>query len=190
MDASAWNDAEGLSQRALQLMQQRRWRAALDELELALSLDPYNAANLYHAGVVLDELNQHAEAVEAYERANEIHPDHPDVLNRWALDLYHLGQISESLAMFERIEHRAPAYEPAYCNHVHVLVELGQHDSAEEVFYLARLHNEHCPRCSLHDGHCRWRSQGRHDQAVRCFRRAMDLPGASAEVNRRSGRIA
>lgn len=184
MDAGAWNDAEGLSQRALQLMQKQRWRDALDELDQALTLDPYNAANLYHRGVALDELGQYHEALQAYERANDIQPDHPDVLNRWALDLHQLGDSRDSLRLFERIHRRSPSYEPAYCNHVHLLVELGQHEAAEEVFYLARLANEHCPRCYFTIG-LSMAAQGRHEQAIRCFRRAMDLPGASAEVNRR-----
>lgn len=184
MDAGAWNDAEGLSQRALHLMQKRRWRDALEELDLALSLDPYNAANLYHRGVTLDELGQYHEALQAYERANEIQPDHPDVLNRWALDLHQMGESRESLRLFDRIHRRSPSYEPAYCNHVHLLVELGQHEAAEEIFYLARLANEHCPRCYFTMG-LSMATQNRHEQAVRCFRRAMDLPAASAEVNRR-----
>lgn len=184
MDAGAWNDAEGLSQRAVRLMQERRWADALDELEAALALDPFNAANHYHVGVVLDELERPADAVEAYERADAIHPDHPDVLNRLALDCHALGQTPRALEIFARVERRAPAYEPAYCNHVALLVELGRHEEAEEVFYLARLDNDHCPRCSLSMG-TSMAIQGRHDQAVRCFRRAMDLPGASAEVNRR-----
>jgi tetratricopeptide (TPR) repeat protein len=184
MDAGAWNDAEGLSQRALQLMQQRRWNDALEELELALSLDPYNAANLYHRGVVLDELGRPRDAIEDYERADQIHPDHPDVLNRWALDMHQLGDTREALKLFASIERRAPAYEPAYCNHVHLLVELNRHEEAEEVFYLARLHNEHCPRCYYTMG-LSMAAQGKHEHAVRCLRRAMDLPGASAEVNRR-----
>lgn len=184
MDAGAWNDAEGLSQRALQLMQKQRWRDALEELDLALALDPYNAANLYHRGVALDELGQYHEALQAYERANDIQPDHPDVLNRWALDLHQLGDSKDSLRLFERIHRRSPSYEPAYCNHVHLLVELGQHEAAEEVFYLARLANEQCPRCYFTMG-LSMAAQNRHEQAVRCFRRATDLPGASAEVNRR-----
>lgn len=184
MDAGAWNDAEGLSQRALQLMQQRRWSDALEELDLALSLDPYNAANLYHRGVVHDELGRPRDAVEDYERADQIHPDHPDVLNRWALDMHQLGQTADALSLFTSIEKRAPAYEPAYCNHVHLLVELNRHEEAEELFYLARLHNEHCPRCYYTMG-LSMAAQGKHEQAVRCLRRAMDLPGASAEVNRR-----
>lgn len=184
MDAGPWNDAEGLSQRALQLMQKQRWRDALEELDLALALDPYNAANLYHRGVTLDELGQYHEALQAYERANDIQPDHPDVLNRWALDLHQLGDSRESLRLFERIHRRSPSYEPAYCNHVHLLVELGQHEAAEEVFYLARQSNEQCPRCYFTMG-MSMSTLNRHEQAVRCFRRATDLPGASAEVNRR-----
>lgn len=184
MDAGAWNDAEGLSQRALRLMQDRQWADALDELEAALALDPFNAANHYHVGVVLDELGRAADAVDAYERADAIHPDHPDVLNRLALDLHALGQTPRALELFARIERFAPSYEPAYCNHVALLVELGRHAEAEEVFYLARLDTEHCPRCSFSIA-TSMAAQGRHDQAVRCFRRAMDLPGASAEVNRR-----
>jgi tetratricopeptide (TPR) repeat protein len=186
MDAGAWNDAEGLSQRALRLMQERRWDDALEELESALALDPFNAANHYHLGVVLDELRRTEEAVEAYERADAIHPDHPDVLNRLALDVHTLGQTDRALELFARVERVTPAYEPAYCNHVALLVELGRHEEAEEVFYLARLETEHCPRCSFSMGSS-MATQGRHDQAVRCFRRAMDLPGASAEVNRRLG---
>jgi tetratricopeptide (TPR) repeat protein len=186
MDAGSWNDSDALTQRAVALIQQRRWQEALEGLDEVLSIDPFNAACHFHRGVALDELGRHDEALVAYQSAREIEPDHLDTLNRLALSLYQVGRSEDAISTFEQIEQMDPTYEPAYCNRVHIFVELGKFDQAEEVFYLGRLHREHCPRCYYSIG-VAMQHQSRHAQAVRCLSRAIDLPGGGADVHRRLG---
>jgi protein O-GlcNAc transferase len=184
MDAGPWNDADALTRRAVQLIQQKRFAEALEDLELASSMDPFNAAPHFHRGVCLDELNRPFEAIDAYESALEVEPDDCETLNRLGVDLHQTGKTDRALRVLESIEKLDAAYEPAYCNRLHIHVSQGQYERAEEVFYLARLYKEHCPRCYYNMG-IAMAVQDRHEQAARCFRRAIDLPGAGAEVHRR-----
>jgi tetratricopeptide (TPR) repeat protein len=48
--------------------------AALPKLKQALSQDPNNAAALYNLGVTYQRLDQHAEAIEQYDRAVALNP--------------------------------------------------------------------------------------------------------------------
>jgi tetratricopeptide (TPR) repeat protein len=184
MDAYAWNDADALTRRAIELIAERQFADALEDLQQAQQMDPYNAACWYNAGICLDELGRLHEAIECYQRAADIRDDDPEILNRLAVDLHQVGKTRRALEVLASIEKIDSSFEPAYCNRVHIHVELNQHEQAEEVFYLARLHKEHCPRCYYNMG-CSMQTQGRYDQAARCFRRAIDLPGAAAEVHKR-----
>ncbi|HQY89767.1 MAG TPA: tetratricopeptide repeat protein, partial [Tepidisphaeraceae bacterium] len=184
MDAHAWNDADTLTRRGVDFIRQRKFDAALDELEQAAAIDPFNPVILFHMGVAFDELDRLDEAVEVYQRAIEVGGDEAETLNRLAIDLHQTGHSRESVEMFERIEKLDPSYEAAYCNRIHVLVEMNEHEQAEEVFYLGRLQRDHCPQCYFNIG-VSLASRGLFRKAISCFGRAMDLPGSAGHVHRR-----
>lgn len=184
MDAHAWNDADALTRSGVELIRQRKFADALDELEQAAAIDPLNPVILFHMGVAYDELDRLEEAVEVYQRAIEVGGDETETLNRLAIDLHQTGHSRESVETFERIERLDPTYEAAYCNRIHVLVEMNEHEQAEEVFYLGRLQREHCPQCYFNIG-VSLAARGLYRKAISCFGRAMELPDSAGHVHRR-----
>ncbi len=188
MDRGAWNDADALTRSALELFRQRRYADALDELDQAIAIDPYNAQVHFHRGVILDELERYDDAIEAYRQSIAIGGDEVETMNRLAIDLHQINRSDESVRMFERIESLDPTYEPSYCNRIHVLVQLGKHEQAEEVFYLGRLQHEHCSRCYFNMG-VSLQVRGQMKRAAGCYERALDLTDAGSEVHRRLGDV-
>lgn len=45
-----------------------------------------------------------------------------------------------------------PEFEPSYCNRIITYAEMGQHDMAEQMFYLAQQIDEECPLCYYNIG--------------------------------------
>jgi tetratricopeptide (TPR) repeat protein len=68
------------------------------------------------------------------------------------IDLRRVGDPEGAIRTFEQIEALDPTFEPSYCNRILAYAELGDHERAEEMFYLARLFKEQCPDCYHHLG--------------------------------------
>src|SRR5207237_7855 len=122
------------------------------ELRAAIAINPYNSGWHYNLGLTLDELGRYSEALECYERALKIEGDDVGALHRMALDLGRLGKPEESLATFGRLEAVDATYEPSYCDRIRLYCELGQHEKAEEMFYIARQYKDECPDCFFNIG--------------------------------------
>jgi tetratricopeptide (TPR) repeat protein len=179
-----WHDAERRFERALELVQQRKWPQALQEIRIATSINPFNGAWLFNLGLVLDEMGRHDEALEAYRQSDQIEPDNLQVLHRLGVDLVRTGRLRQSLRVFVRMSEIDPAYEPAYCHRLLAHAELGEHERAEEIFYLARLHKEHCPRCYDHMGRS-LATRRSHEKAIFCFQKCLDIDPNWADARRR-----
>ena len=51
-------------------------------------------------------------------------------------DCTRAGNYDEAITHFKRIEEIDPKYEPAYCNRILAYAEKGEHELAEQMFYL------------------------------------------------------
>jgi len=60
------------------------------------------------------------------------------------------GRYAPALKIFENLARLRPDYEPAYCHRVSIYAELGKHEQAEEMFYLAQELDKDCPHCFVH----------------------------------------
>src|SRR5436190_22191661 len=147
METNAWSDAERRVERAQELFEQRKWHEALQELRAATNINPYNASWYFNIGLTLDELGRTEEAIDAYQHALVIEPDDVNALNRLGVDQHQAGRFQEALGTFEHIQAIDPAFEPSYCNRILTYSELGDHERAEEMLYLARLCKDHCAQC-------------------------------------------
>ena len=179
-----WDDAEQRVERAQELFEQRRWSEALAELRAATDINPYNAGWHFNIGLTLDEMERFDEAIEAYRRAIEIDPDDLHSRTHLGNDLRRIGSTEEAIAVFDQIEAADPAFEPAYCNRILAYAELGDHERAEEMFYLARLFREHCPDC-YHNLGLSLMERQKHDKALWCFRRALELDETYPQIELR-----
>ena len=102
-------------------------------------------------------------------------------MNQLGVDLHRVGQYQDAIRTFNRIECLDPSFEPAYCNRIITYSELGQHENAEEMFYLARLYREHCPHCYYNMG-CSLAERGLYDKAIYCWQRTLDLDDRHLDV--------
>src|SRR5205814_6740233 len=140
-----WYDAEQQVEKAQELFEQQKWEEALELLRAAVTINPYNSAWQFNIGLTLDEMERYGEAIDAYEQALVLQPDDLEALNHLGVDLSRVGRFAYAIKTFERIETLDATFEPAYCNRIGAYSELGEHEKAEEMFYLARLYKEQCP---------------------------------------------
>src|SRR6478672_4747647 len=100
----------------------------------------------------LFEQHKWQEALEELRAATSINPYNASWFFNIGLTLDELGRFEEALRTFERLESLDPTFEPSYCGRILTYTELGEHDRAEEMFYLARLYKEHCDDCFYNMG--------------------------------------
>lgn len=183
---SEWSEAEQRVARAREFFERGQWKAALSELRAAIDINPYNASWHVNLGLTLDEMGRHDEAIAAYRDAIELEVD-VHTLMFLGTDLHRIGRHREALDAFERCQQLDPSFEPSYCHRIHVYAELGQHEQAEEMFYLARLFKDQCPQCYDNMG-VSLAARGLHDRAIACWQRALDLDGDLHGVHQRIAR--
>ena len=121
------------------------------------------------------------EAIEAYRNAIEIDANDLQAMQHLGVDLHRIGNYQDALRTFERMESIDSTFEPSYCHRIITYSDLGDHDKAEEMFYLARLYKEHCPHC-YHNMGCSLRDRGLHDKAIYCWQKTLDLDESYPEV--------
>jgi tetratricopeptide (TPR) repeat protein len=186
MSQGPWIDADDRARRAQQLMGEARFAEALEQLEAALEINPLQPDWLVRSGQALEELGRHDDALTAYVRALTIDPQHCGAMTHVGISQMSAGQFKEAIKTFEHVEAADPAFEASYCNRVRCYTELGDHESAELMFYTARLYREHCPTCLYNIGRS-LAARGLHDRALYCWRRTIDLAGDDVHVR---GKIA
>ncbi len=176
-----WDDAERRVEKAQELFEQHRWSEALEELRAATSINPYNGSWFFNIGLTLDEMGRFDEAIEAYRQSLDIEPQDLQALNHLGIDLHRVGNFDEALKTFARIESIDPSFEPSYCHRIITYSEQGDHEKAEEMFYLARLYKEHCPNCYYNIG-CSLYDRGLFEKAIYCWQKTLDLDDSHPAV--------
>ena len=176
-----WNDAERRVEKAQELFEQHRWNEALEELRAAISINPYNSGWFFNIGLTLDEMERFDEAIDAYQHALEIDPDDLQAMQHLGVDLHRLGNLRKALKTFEKMEAVDASCEASYCHRIMIYTDMGDHERAEEMFYLARLYKEHCPHCYYNMG-CSLRDRRQFDKAIYCWQKTLDLDDSYPQV--------
>jgi len=179
-----FSEAEYRAEQAREYYERGRWHDALRELEAAIEINPDNSNWLFNKGLTLDTLERHHEAVECYEKAFELNPADPETLNCLGVDYTRLGQYKLALQAFEELEREVTDYEPGYCNRIITYAEMGNHDKAEEMFYLARELKEHCPLCYFNMGNSLF-SRHLYDRAIWCWQQTRNMDPNHPHINYR-----
>ncbi len=179
-----WFEAEQRVERAQQLSESHCFAEALAELEVALAINPNNALWQAQRGFLLEELDRSVEAIDAYEKSLLLEPGDQDVSLALGAALTNSGRFARALEVLEGLARLYPDLEPAYCNRIQVYAELGRHEQAEEMFYLAQDLDDACPHCFFHMGGSLF-AQGRIDRAIFCWERVLELEPSYIGVNRR-----
>ncbi len=179
-----WVDAEERIERAQELCESKRWAEALVQVSKALEIHPENPAWWNSKGYLLDQLHRYEEAVEAYQSALAKGHDNRDVLNALGLDYTRIGQYPLAIKTFEKLSRHDPNYEPAYCHRIMLYSELGEHDRAEQMFYLAQQINDQCPHCFWYMGNSLW-DRGQAERAIFCWCRVLEIEPRYKGAHRR-----
>ncbi len=169
-----WFEAEQRVERAYQLAESRQWGEALSELDAALDINPTNGAWQAQRGYLLDQLERFEDAIDAYRAAMSLDPGEVEVLVALGVDLTRLGRSTEAVEVLADAARLAPDLEPAYCYRILAHTDLGEHEQAEEMFYLAQQITEECPHCFFHMGGS-LATRGLYDRAIYCWGRTLDI---------------
>ncbi len=181
---SEWQEAEQRVEHAHELYEGGRWEEALSELQRAIAINPHISAWYYNLGMTLDMMERFEEALTAYQHALEIDPDDLELLSAAGVDTVRLGEYRQAIRYFERAEALDASFEPAYCNRILAYSELGEHERAEEMFYLARQYREKCPVCYYNLGLSLF-ARGSYDRALWCWQQVLDSEAEYPEVHAR-----
>jgi tetratricopeptide (TPR) repeat protein len=180
-----WFEAEQRVERAQQLYESQRWLEALEEICAAIEINSDNSGWYCNKGYILDQLERYEDAVKAYEHALELDPSDREAMTALGVDLMRTGRYARALDVFEECSHRYPDYEPSYCHRIIAYGEIGQHERAEEMFYLAQQLTDDCPQCYYNIGMSLLDRQ-LWDRAIWCWRKAIEIdphyPGARARI--------
>ena len=178
-----WFEAEQRVERAQQLTESHRFSEALSELDAALAINPHNAAWHAQRGFLLDELGESEQAVAAYEHSLTIDPDDREVSLALGHALLNMGRFARAANLLQELVRKFPDLESAYCPLIGAYCELGQHEKAEEVFYLAQERDDACPHCFFYVG-VSLATRGQFDRALFCWRKVLELDPTYVGVNR------
>lgn len=107
---------------------------ALEELTIAISIDPNYAQAYSTRGLVLYQIKEFASAEKDFQRALDLDAKDPQISNNYGWFLCHTGKEKESIAYFQRAI-KQPLYqtpEIAYLNAGTCYARIGELDLAEE----------------------------------------------------------
>jgi len=181
-----WVNAEQHAERARTFFQNGEWEKALAELRLALTLNPEQSEWHFGMGLTLDALSRYDEAVESFSESLRLRGEDPEVMMHVGIDLIHLGRFDEAIEVLERSNQVDSQFEPGYCYRIAAYAQLGDHDQAEAMFYLARQVHDECPNCCDHLAHS-LKARGQLEKAIWCWQQTLRLTPDHADVRANLG---
>ena len=95
-------ESETLTEHGIQLCRTARWRAAIEPLRRATELDPQNFAAFYYLGDAYNHADSLPAALEAFEAAARLRPDHWRALKGVGIVLDRMRRPQEAAAAYQR----------------------------------------------------------------------------------------
>lgn len=137
-----WVDAEHHVEKAHEHYDAGRWDDAENELRQALSLNPYQPEWYFNLGLTLEAAGRNAKAAEAFANCFRLHNENgqPDANSALlvGVNLVRAMQPEQALPWFDNAAQVEPMNVVISVHRIEALTDLGRHDEAEEVFYLAQ----------------------------------------------------
>ena len=181
MDSEFWQDAQHRVERARLLLRRRRPLEALEELRAAAELEPRNARHHYELGRCLSRLGRLEEAAAALGRANETDPNEVAYAFAHGEALFALRRWRDGLRAFERVSEIDAGDADALVRRLEGYAQLGDHERAEQMFYLAVQAREECAEAFYHVGRSLL-ARGEVDRAAWCWRHAHEIAGRTGRA--------
>lgn len=95
-------ESEALTEQGIQLCRTARWRAAIEPLRRATELDAANAVAFYYLGDAYNHSDTLSSALEAFETAARLQPDHWRALKGVGIVLDRMRRPQEAAAAYQR----------------------------------------------------------------------------------------
>jgi Flp pilus assembly protein TadD len=108
-------EAESLTEQGIHLCRTARWRGAIEPLRRATELDPANAMAFYYLGDACNHADELAHALEAFEAASRLQPDHWRALKGIGIVLDRMRRPQEAAEAYQRAreaQHKATPRQP------------------------------------------------------------------------------
>lgn len=178
-----WQDAEDYAHMALQHAERGQWRHAITSIRAAIAINPDRPGWHVLLGRALEETGGYGEALSSYRTADQLSGGRDAQTVLLLAGVYcHLERWVDVIDACERAQALDASMEACYCPRVAAYAALDEHDKAEEMFYLARLCTDECPRCLEHLGDS-LAQRGESAKAMSAWRRALELPDARHQVH-------
>ena len=152
------------------IVQQENPQQALDDFKAATAHQPGHGDAWYNQGVLLAQLGQYPQAVDAFDRALQIRPGAAAWNNRGST-LLAMGQGEDALASFDRAVALDQGYAAARHNRANALLQLRRSEEALAAFdsFLKLVPDAFE---AWHNRGLALQALGRHDQALESYRRS------------------
>jgi tetratricopeptide (TPR) repeat protein len=167
--------------RALQAAHTNNLATAIELFDLAIRLEPSNAAAHCNRGTVLLELNQLPAALASYERAIVLKADYTVAYSNRGNVLRQLRRWDEALASYECALVINPLHAEVHCNRGNVLKELGRLEEALDSYNEAIRINPALAEAYSNRGTVQ-RMLEQFDAALASYAQALTINGRSAEA--------
>jgi len=169
-----WHQAENHAEKAHQFYEAGQWDKALSELKLALEVNPNQSDWHFGMGLTLEALQRYDEAIASFEQVVKLRGDDIDATMHLATNLLRANHSQRAITELEQVHQLDPHYEPSYCYRIAAYMQLGDHESAELMFYLAQQITEDCPLCYDHLA-LSLAMRGEFDRAIWCWQQALKI---------------
>lgn len=169
-----WFEAEQHAEQAHKYYEAGQWEKALNALQRALSCNPAQAEWHYGLGLVLEELNRFEDAIISFRDALALQSDDIDTLLHLSRCYLQIDKPKPAIGHLQQVNQIDTECEAGYCYRILAYVQLGDHDKAQEMFYLARQIEDECPSCYDHIAQSLVQV-GQFDKALWCWDRCLEL---------------
>jgi tetratricopeptide (TPR) repeat protein len=177
-----WTRAERHAQRAQQYFKHGQWNRALAELRAAVRVNPHQSDWHFGMGMALEALQRHEEALDCFQRVLTLRGEDEPTLEHLGVNLIQVGRCREAVDVLAQLALLNPQCEAAYCYRILAHAMLDEHDQAEQMFYMARLLRDECPRCYEHIAQS-LAAREMLDKAIWCWQRVLRLEHEHPDAN-------
>lgn len=189
-----WLRAERYAEAARLLAERGRWRWALRQLDLALSLDPDRGEWHAERGVALDGLSRYEDAIDAYLQAIELSEPTPELRLNLGIDLARVGAYDESADELREAASMDPTWVEPWIELIGVETARGSGDGRDEAFFIGQQVDDDHAGLYVAMAHS-VAMEGDHERSTLCWREVLKRdprhPDARLEMARchwRTGR--
>jgi len=119
--------------RGITLAQMGKKDKALEVMRKAVQLNPKKADLLINVATLLNEIDEHKEAILMADKALAQRPNFPEALNAKAIAIAKMGNVNEALRLTTMAANQKPDYLPFQFNLVHLYMFKGKQEQALDI---------------------------------------------------------